>query len=292
MDAVEMSPPMLGRSASESAQACAMVIGVFGPLFFAPVTVLALIDISSTGDRGGHLPWPVLQWAFASPMGVLAVLAVGALIAGLPPMLLLPHMWQGHCLAWATDVTGMPLADWRALSRAEAMRTRAERWLGRGARERRLSVALLVLGALLAVGLLAAFLASAIFTLTAGEGRCGPSGCAPGYPTTFSIGIVSEFAALGLYFLAHYRWLRRVEMSSGISLRYRTSFWAAPYYYIRAPGVTPEAATDAVARSVPGGRAPLTRAILVSVLALTPLVLLVSGSMFLGAWLRLQWIPG
>ncbi len=292
MEAVEMSPRLPGTSVRRWALGAAIVAGAF-VLLYASLTIP---EVTSIGEEGGHLPWPVVQWAVTSPIGAFVLVAVGTLVMAPPLVLLLPGMLHGYFLARAVDVTGMPVERWSRHSRAEARQTWMERWLGHGRRELRKSVALLVVAVLVAAGLVVAFIAFHNYSLSAIDRvRCGiHSGifsCPPDYQVT-GLSLVSEPAALGLYFLALYRWFRRVEVSCGILLRSRNWGSTSPFYYVRRPGVSPEAAAEALARFGPGGRAPLARALLVWVLALTPLVLLGSGSMFLRAWLQLQWIPG
>ena len=157
MDAAEMSPRLPGTSASGEAQWQAIATGVLVPVFVALIIPL----VTSIGsEEGGHLPWPIVQWAVTSPVGAFVLVAVGTLIMAPPLVLLQSRAWQGHSLAWATDVTGMPLAEWSRRSRAQARRPRMERWLGRDRREQRISLALLTLGFLLAAGLLGAFIAA------------------------------------------------------------------------------------------------------------------------------------
>jgi hypothetical protein len=286
MDAAEMSPRLPGTSPRGLALGGAIALGIF-LLLFAALTIPAFTPI---GGEGGHLPWPIVQWTVTSPIGAFVLVAVGTLIMAPPLVLLQPRMLHGYYLARAVDVTGVPVENWSRRTRGEARLTWVERWLGHGRRQQRRSVALLVLAVLVAAGLMAAFIAFHNYSFSAiGRVSC----CPPDYHYQVTgIAFMSESAALGLYFFALYRWFRRVEVSCGISIRYLSSLWTAPFYYVRRPGVTPEAVAEALARIVPHGRVPLAQTILVFVLALTPLVLLLSGSIFLGAWLQLQWIPG
>ncbi len=97
---------------------------------------------------------------------------------------------------------------------------------------------------------------------------------------------------MGLSYFAHYRWLRRVEASSGVWLRYRTWFQTQGLCYIRQPGVTPEAAAVALGRFAPAEAMPLARAFAMVVLRGLPLMLVIFAGGFLQFWLQTQWLPG
>ena len=70
----------------------------------------------------------------------------------------------------------------------------------------------------------------------------------------------------------------------------RDILWATPLCYVRRPGVTPQAAAAALTRFGPAGEAPLARTFAIFVLAMTPLALLLSASIYLQGWLQFQWI--
>lgn len=177
----------------------------------------------------------------------------------------------------------------------------AQRWLGQGRRERALSLALLALGVLLAAALLVAFIGSVAYGLRASDARIAPDGngclggCPPSYPLMGTV-LAGWFAAMALAWLARPLWLRHVETSGHVRLRYRSWLTAASLYYVRAPGVTPEAAAAGLTRffsarstSVP---VPWARMFFIGVLAMTPYMVLVSASFVLSGWLQLQWLPG
>src|SRR5690349_16891836 len=63
-------------------------------------------------DRGSppppwHLPWPVLQWAVASPTGFLTLSALGILVVGAPFVLFYIWLYRPQ-VARARDVTDVP----------------------------------------------------------------------------------------------------------------------------------------------------------------------------------------
>jgi hypothetical protein len=106
------------------------------------------------------------------------------------------------------------------------------------------------------------------------------------------MGLASELVIIGLSSFAQYRWLRRVEASSGVWLRYRNWFQTQGLCYIRQPGVTPEAAAVARARFAPAEAMPLARAFAIVVLGALPNFLVVLAGGFLQFWLQTQWLPG
>jgi hypothetical protein len=106
------------------------------------------------------------------------------------------------------------------------------------------------------------------------------------------MGLASEWVIIGLSSFAQYRWLRRVEGSTGVWLRYRNWFQTQGLCYIRQPAVTPEAAAVALARFAPAKRMPLARAFAFVVLGALPLFLVVCAGGFLQFWLQTQWLLG
>jgi hypothetical protein len=204
--------------------------------------------------------------------------------------------WQ---LARAVDVTEVPPWVWLTRPPVYPGETRADRWLGRRRRARTASLTLLAGAALLLLLMGAGFLASAVASLRfIPYAPCGTRGCPPSYPlfppsySLIQIVLASEFVTIGLASLAQYRWLRRVEASSGVWLRYRDWFNTRGLCYIRQPGVTPEAAASALARFTPAEAMPLARVLATSVFAALPLFLLLIVGFFLQFWLPTQWIPG
>jgi hypothetical protein len=259
---------------------------------FAPLTLLAL---SWSGTPGGHLPWPILQWVVTTPPGALLLTALCLLVLG--PSIFLNTVWQFRReIARAVDVTGLPSAMWPSRWPPRPRRSPMQRWLGNGRRDQALSLILLVLGTLLAVALVVGFFASAILSRR-GFGdvyvQCDTNGtgCPPTFPL-MAIPSASLFAAFVLLYLVRFRWLRRVEATSRVWLRYRTWLSMTPLYYERQPGVTPEAAAATLVRFSSALTVPLARLVAIAGLVMTPYVLLVSASFVLGAWLQLLWIPG
>jgi hypothetical protein len=106
------------------------------------------------------------------------------------------------------------------------------------------------------------------------------------------MGLASEWVIMGLSSFAQYRWLRRIEASSGVWLRYRNWFQTQGLCYIRQPGVTPKAAAVALGRFAPAEAMPLARAFAIVVLGGLPLILVIFAGGFLQFWLQTQWLPG
>jgi hypothetical protein len=162
-----------------------------------------------------------------------------------------------------------------------------QRWLGNGRRDQALSLILLVVGTLLTVALVVGFFASAILSRR-GFGdvyvQCytNGTGCPPTFPL-MAIPSASLFAAFVLLYLARARWLRHVEATSHVWLRYRDWSWPSPLYYVRQPGVTPEAAAAALARFSSARAVPFARRFFIGALVITPYALLVSASFVLTA---------
>jgi len=120
---------------------------------------------------------------------------------------------------------------------------------------------------------------------------CGAGECAPTYPL-IPLVLTSQWVIVGLSSVAQSRWLRRVEASSGVWLRYRDWFGFWGVCYIRQPGVTPEAAAAALTRYAPSGRLPLARVYAMAVLRAFPLFLVLCAGAVLQFWLQTQWLPG
>jgi hypothetical protein len=288
MQTTPAAPDLPGISASRLTKRMAIGMGAAGLVISVPV---ALLDVASVVQSAGHLPWPVFQWAFTSPVGVLVLMAVSILLVAPPLVLLLPARGFKRMLARSQDVTGLPIEAWPQRSTADAECTAVERWLGRERRQQLVNLVLLVLLALLVLAFLAIFLAALVYSLSASVNvRCDGQRCPPDFPVR-PIALVSIVGACALSVWAGYRWLRRLEASTGIWLRYRDWRSRGPLYYVRQPGVTPEAARTALARYVPAETTVLARLVPVAVLALAPSVLMVSAAIFLDTWLQRQWIP-
>ncbi len=286
MQATQASPRLPGTSAITPYLVGAILYGGMVLFVGALIALMTLVPIQS----GGHLPWPVAQWALTTPAGVLATFAVSVLIAGPSLIAGQRRILRRQFLARAVAVTEVPPWVWLTRPPVRPGETRVDRWLGRSRRARIASVALLAVAALIVLltvaGLFAAAVSSLIFIHST---ECGASGCPPQYPL-LPIVVASEFVTIGLSSWARYQWLRRVEASSGVWLRLRS--WFVPttaLFYIRRPGVTPEAAR---ARFAPTEAMPMARAYAISVLAAIPFFLILIIGFFLQFWLPTQWIPG
>ncbi len=289
MQAKQAPPHLPGTSATTPYLINAILSGALllpvWALFIGLITVDAI-------QAGGHLPWPVAQWALTTPAGVLATFAVIILIAGPSLVAGQRRILRRRNLARAVDVTEVPPWIWLTRPPVYPGETRADRWLGRSRRARIASLTLLGVAALILLLVVAGFIASAVSGLTyIHRAECGARGCPPTYPL-LPILFASEFVTIGLSSWAQYQWLRRVEASSGVWLRLRSWFVATALFYIRRPGVTPEAAQAALARFAPAEAMPLARVYAVSVLAAIPFFLMFIVGLFLQFWLPTQWIPG
>ncbi|HEX8035385.1 MAG TPA: hypothetical protein VF510_16130 [Ktedonobacterales bacterium] len=288
-------PGLPGASASKAAKGMALVLGALVLVGFVP---LALLQASSSGARGGHLPSSARQWAVTTPTGTLTLIALCILVLGSPYILYARWLFRRE-VARASDITDVPLVVWPTSGPARSprplplRRPLLQRWLGRGRRERAVSLVLLTLGTLLAVALVGVFFASAIVSFRGlGDVRCDSSGnhCSPSFPLT-GIPVASMFAVIALTYLARSRWLQRVEATSRVWLRYRDWTGSTPLCYVRQPGVTPEAAMAALARFSSARAVPVARQVFVGVLVAVPYVVLAGASFVLGTWLQLHWLP-
>jgi hypothetical protein len=290
MQAAHIAPELPGTSASGAAKGTARLIGALVVVGFVPLT---LLEIIGSGEQGGHLPWPMLQWVVTTPPGVLLLTALCLLMVG-PPFILY-SMWQlRQQVAQAIDITYWPPIAWPIPWSTRPQPPSIQRWFGYGRREQVLSLIMLVLGTLLAIELVGIFIASSLYGLyERGRLPCRTTGtgCSPDFPF-IGILLVALWAVVALSCIAQFRWLRRVEATSHVWLRYRDWSWPSPLCYVRQPGVTPEAVAAALAPFSPALAVPFARRFLINALAITPLVLLVSASFVLSAWLQLLWIPG
>ena len=255
------------------------------------VPLIGLMTVEAT-QASGHLPWPFAQWALTTPAGLVGILAICVGVGAPAYIAGQRHFLWGWTLARAVDVTEAPPWVWLTRPPVYPGETRADRWLGRSRRARLVSLTLLGGAALICLLLVASFLAAALVSIRfIPHPPCGVGGCPPTYPL-IPIVLASEWVIIGLSPYAQYRWLRRVEASTGVWLRYRNWFQTQGLCYIRQPGVTPEAAAVALARFAPAKRIPLARAVAFLVLGALPLVLVVSTGGFLQFWLQTQWLPG
>lgn len=255
------------------------------------VPLIGLMTVEAI-QASGHLPWPFAQWALTTPAGLVGILAICVGVGAPAYIAGQRHFLWGWTLARAVDVTEVPPWVWLTRPPVYPGETRADRWLGRSRRARLVSLTLLGGAALICLLLVASFLAAALVSIRfIPHPPCGVGGCPPTYPL-IPIVLASEWVIIGLSPYAQYRWLRRVEASTGVWLRYRNWFQTQGLCYIRQPGVTPEAAAVALARFAPAKRIPLARAVAFLVLGALPLVLVVSTGGFLQFWLQTQWLPG
>ena len=261
------------------------------PFLLLLVPLIGLMTVEAT-QASGHLPWPVAQWALSTPAGLVVILVISVGVGAPALVVAQRHFLWGWTLARAVDVTEVPPWVWLTRPPVYPGETRADRWLGRSRRAQLGSLTLLGGAALLCVLLVASFLAAALVSMRSiPHPPCGVGGCPPTYPL-IPIVLAGEWVSIGLSTFAQYRWLRRVEASAGVWLRYRNWFQTQVLCYIRQPGVTPEAATVALARFAPAERLPLARAVAFLVLGAVPLLLVVFTGGFLQFWLQTQWLPG
>jgi hypothetical protein len=85
--------------------------------------VLAVRTQNQPDMQNGHLPWPLAEWAFFTPLGELVVTFVGGLLIGLPLGWAAPRYQIGlnrpvdtsenaaHALARFTGPAGQPMAQ-------------------------------------------------------------------------------------------------------------------------------------------------------------------------------------
>jgi hypothetical protein len=292
MQAIQAPPRLPGVRATTLFLINALVLSAFLLLFLLLlVPLIGLMTVEAT-QAGGHLPWPVAQWALTTPAGLFGILAI-CVGVGAPAFIVAQrHILRGWTLARAVDVTEVPPWVWLTRPPVYPGETRTDRWLGRSRRAQLVSLTLLGGAALICLLLVASFLASAVVSLRSIPlPLCGVGGCPPTYPL-IPIVVASEWVNIGLSSLAQYRWLRRVEGSSGVWLRYRNWFQTQALCYIRQPAVTPEAAAAALGRYAPAEAMPLARAFAIVVLGALPLILVIFAGGFLQFWLQTQWLSG
>lgn len=264
-----------------------IVVYLVGGVILLALTMGTSAEI---GAQRGHLPWPIAQWAFTTPLGALAMTVVGSLIWGLPLSLValkLPFFVR------PVDVTGLPefawprpLPYWRA---PDGSGTLAGAWLGRGWPQRAWSLLALAFAALLLIGLFAAFIASGWYKFTHYP-DCSASGCPPNFISQFSI--APEFIGLFGMNLSQFARIAYVERRCGVWFRLPANLMGRlGAYYIRRPGATPETAAGALQRYTQRTMPPIAQVIFVGALALTPGLLMMSGGVLLSTWLSYQWIP-
>src|SRR5258708_35547482 len=128
MQTAQVRPWLPGTSASRAAKGMALFFGVFALVFFLPLT---LLEVGWSAARGGHLPWPALQWDVTTPLGALLLTALCVLIVG--PPIVLDSLWQlRQQVAQAIDMTDLPPAAWPGPWPTPPQQPWIQRWLGYG----------------------------------------------------------------------------------------------------------------------------------------------------------------
>src|SRR5258706_593827 len=158
MQAAQVRPWLPGTSASGAAKGMAIFFGAILLVVYVPIM---LLSVSPIGTQGGHLPWPALQWAVTTPAGALVLMALCILVLSPSSVLLMRSQFRRE-VAQAIDLSGVLFAGGPGAWQMRPQRSRVQRWLGSRHGEQALSVALLVLGILLALALAVGFLASSI----------------------------------------------------------------------------------------------------------------------------------
>src|SRR5258708_5725404 len=108
MQTTQAPPRLPGVRATTLFLINALVLSLFLLLFLLLlVPLIGLMTVEAT-QAGGHLPWPVAQWALTTPAGLFGILAIcvgvgaPAFIAGQR------HFLRGWTLARAADLTAVP----------------------------------------------------------------------------------------------------------------------------------------------------------------------------------------
>jgi hypothetical protein len=242
-----------------------------------------------------HLPWPVVQWAVASPMGFLTLSALGILVVA-PPFVLF-WIWRYRPeVARARDVTDVPKVWWAIPWQARLQPPLLQRWLGQRRSERAVSLALLVVGVLLFVALMGVLLAASVVSVRLTnqlDAQCTTThyGCPPPTATLKTILAFGWIAWLWLGQGAVALWLHRLEGTSGVWFRYG-NWMTSRLYYVRQPGVTSEVATAALARVSSAHAVPYVRYLFFFVLVWGWYTVLFAAAFLLDTWLQYQWLPG
>jgi hypothetical protein len=298
-----MAPRHLpGTSASRALMALAVVYSASTLVLLAFLSLvntpwLAFLTGPNTiwTPRHWHLPWPVLQWAVDSPTGYLALSALGILVVA-PLFVWFGLWWYRRKVVSARDVTYVPQVGWVSPWQARLQPPLLQRWLGLRRRERALSLGLVAVGMLLAVALVVVFFAAVgvagRFAVTDAHLCTVHEGCPPLPAPLKGIGIVSWNAAMALVYGARWLWLHRLEVTSGVWFRYGGGMGMTTLSYVRQPGVTPEAATAALARVSSARVVPSARYLFFGALVYIPWMVLWAAAWLLDTWLQYQWLPG
>lgn len=241
--------------------------------------------------QGGHLPWPLAQWALMTPLGTLTVTIAGGLLMGLPAGWGMALFWLGQ--SRPVDVTDLAPADRALYARPPRRRpsgpTRAEFWLGRGSRQRVLSSLALAAAAMLILSGCAGVVAVFRYGATHFPQCVGPGGlrCPPAFVPTallpFSLGIATQM-------LCACAAIRYIEWRCGVRFRIVSGTQVPFGCYLRQPGVSAERASAALARYTGPSDQPFARRTLQIVPFFLPLFLVMIALFGTAAWLPTQWI--
>jgi hypothetical protein len=285
--------PISGRLPGWSAVWMSMSVGLFCgaySLLFLGAPVLGAF--TSPLGQGWHLPSPVLQWLLITPAGNLIQVILSLLVSG-SAFVLLARWVVRHEVAHVPDVTELPVAAWPSPGRGWYWSTLRQGWLGISPRQRLVSLALLVLGILLAIALVGVVCGLFVVLVRGPDvhGLCTDQGECPPVVLPNQLPFAASTLPLALLFMAHAFWLRRVERTAGVRFRYASAQKLRPLVYVRQPGVMPEAATVALgaassARAVPFGR-QIFFGVLLAILVLLPWC----ATCILLIWLPSQWLP-
>src|SRR5260221_12673453 len=93
---------------------------IFIPIYLCMAVVslglaMALAALDAREGQSWHLPWPIVQWALTTPLGILAMTLVGGLVGGLSSVVAAAAILGGQ-FAYAVDVTELPPMAWPAAS--------------------------------------------------------------------------------------------------------------------------------------------------------------------------------
>ena len=302
---MQAAPPIIPRDVPGTS---ATRVQMGGAVFGSALTLVILVFFSLIEtiyiqplDGGSppppwHLPWPVLQWAVASPMGFLTLSALGILVVA-PPFVLFSIWRYRPQVARARDVTDVPKMWWAIPQQARLQPPLLQRWLGERHSERAVSLALLVVGVLLLVALVGVILAASVVSgrlVNQLDAQCATThyGCPPPTATLKTILVFGWFAGLALGQGGVSLWLHRLEVTSGVWFRYSAWMGGSRLYYVRQPGVTSEVATAALARVSSAHAVPYVRYIFFFVLVWSWYAVLFAAAFLLDTWLQYQWLPG
>ncbi|HEX8981334.1 MAG TPA: hypothetical protein VF792_01070 [Ktedonobacterales bacterium] len=266
----------------------AYILGVIYLVLLFVILGLMMATVTLNAKRGGHLPWPLAQWAFTTPLGALAVAVAGGLVWGLPLALVVLTRPIG---VYPVDVTELPPIWWpRPLPpwRVPGGGTLADYVLGHSRSQRVWSLLALIFSALFLIGLFAVFVAASLYPLRHID-NCSASGCPPSFSQLLTG--APEFIGITIMLFSQVARIAHVERRSGVWFRTREALEFRLGAYIRRPGVTREAAAVGLQRYTRSARRPLARDVVLIALAMTPAILLMIGGELLAAWLSTQWIP-